>query len=225
MTAVTHAIRSAPRQRGLKGLAGALFFVCLVLFLLAIEQKQAVEAWGAVRDEAIPATGRLFDWAAGGAEDGFAGLREAAAGDGGPLTASSEDIVLTGEFAPADDDARQATGAAAFAGAMIRFESGGALRTRPARIAAGREGFVNGQTFAQRLDAPADAQIEIRQVIAPQGAQAVPPSPLCGGQAPGAVALLHRRDRVQLMIFRERTIVGPEARPEALCGVWSYRQR
>lgn len=225
MTAVTHAGRSAPRQRGLKGLAGVLFFVCLVLFLLAIEQRQAVEAWRAVRDDVLPAAGRLFDWAAGGAEDGISGMKDAARGDGGPLGASPEDILLVGEFAPADDATRQATGTAAFAGAMIRFESGDALRTRPVRIAAGREGFVAGQTFAQRLEAQPDAQIEIRQVIAPPGARTPPPSPLCGGQAPGAAALLHRRDRVQVMIFRERTIVGPDAPATALCGVWSYRKR
>ena len=225
MTAVIHTGGNAPRQRGLKGLAGVLFFVCLVLFLLAIEQKQAVGAWRAVRDGAIPAAGRLFDWVAGGAEDGFAGLKEAAAGDGGPIAASPEDILLAGEFAPDDEATRLATGAAAFAGAVIRFESGGVLRTRPARIAAGREGFESGLTFAERLEAAPDAQIEIRQVVAPQGARAVPPSPLCAGQAPGAVALLHRRDRVQVMIFRDRTIVGPDAHPGALCGVWSYRQR
>ena len=49
----------APRQTGMKGLAGALTLVCMVLFLLAIEQKQAVEAWAAVRDEAAPAAGRV----------------------------------------------------------------------------------------------------------------------------------------------------------------------
>ena len=225
MTAVAHTGGKMPRQRGLKGLAGVLFFVCLVLFLLAIEQKQAVEAWRALRDGAIPAAGRLVDWIADGAEDGLAGLQNAARGDGGPIAASPEDILLTGEFAPADEATRLATGTAAFAGAMIRFESGGALRTRPARIAAGRERFVSGQTFAQRLEAAPDAQIEVRQVVAPEGARAVPPSPLCGGQAPGAVALLHRRDRVQVMIFRDRTIVGPDAQPTGLCGVWSYRQR
>ena len=57
-------IRStAPRQTGLKGLAGALGFLCLVLFLLAIEQKQAVAAWAAIRDDAAPAARRVADWA------------------------------------------------------------------------------------------------------------------------------------------------------------------
>ncbi|TPW04754.1 MAG: hypothetical protein FD125_1045 [bacterium] len=33
---------TAPRQTGHRSLAGALAFLCLVLFLLAIEQKQAL---------------------------------------------------------------------------------------------------------------------------------------------------------------------------------------
>ena len=85
-------IRStAPRQTGLKSLAGALAFLCLVLFLLAIEQKQAVAAWAAVRDEAAPAAGRVADWAgrlASGEGDGLTGLKSAIADDGNPRVAA-----------------------------------------------------------------------------------------------------------------------------------------
>ncbi|MDI6625561.1 MAG: hypothetical protein QME55_12585, partial [Brevundimonas sp.] len=60
MTAAT-----APSQSAMKRLAGALAFVCMVLFLLAIEQKHAVAAWETVRDEAGPAARRVADWAGG----------------------------------------------------------------------------------------------------------------------------------------------------------------
>ncbi|MDQ7813874.1 hypothetical protein, partial [Brevundimonas sp.] len=71
MTAAT-----APSQSAMKRLAGALAFVCMVLFLLAIEQKHAVAAWETVRDEAGPAARRVADWA-GGLPSGVEGLRSA----------------------------------------------------------------------------------------------------------------------------------------------------
>jgi hypothetical protein len=222
-TAVT---RQRSRNRGLKSLAGALTFVCLVLFLLAIEQKQAVEAWAALRDGAAPAAGRIFHWAADGASDGIDGLKTAAVGTDGPLTAAPEARVLAGEFGPADDATREAVGGVTFTGAVIRLERGETFRTRPLRITTGSEAY-NGlrDTFATRLNAPTDAQIELRAVIPHDQGQAVAGSPLCGGAAPGVVALLHRRDHVELMLFRERTIVGAEAPAEALCGVWRFRAR
>lgn len=226
MTAVPSTRRTASRQKGLKGLAGALSFVCLVLFLLAIEQKQAVEAWTAVRDNAVPVARRITTWVADGATDGLAGLKGAATGIQSPAEASRDSAVLAGEFAPADEATRQAVGGVTFVRARIQFEAGETLQTRPLRIAAGREVFLHGgQTFAGRLSAPDDAQIELRQVIAAPGQRAVPVSALCGGARPGAVALLHRRDRVDLLLFRERTIIGPDAPVTALCGVWSFRAR
>ena len=222
-TAVT---RQRSKNRGLKGLAGALIFVCLVLFLLAIEQKQAVEAWAALRDGAVPAVSRVFSWAADGASDGMDGLKIAAVGTDGPLTATPDAIVLAGEFDAADDATRETVGGAAFTGAVIRLERGETFRTRPLRIATGSEAFSSlRETFATRLDARADAQIELRAVIPHDRDQAVAGSPLCGGAAPGVIALLHRRDHVELMLFRERTIVGAEAPAEALCGVWHFRAR
>ena len=222
-------IRStAPRQTGLKSLAGALAFLCLVLFLLAIEQKQAVAAWAAVRDEAAPAAGRVADWAgrlASGEGDGLTGLKSAIADDGNPRVAAATDAVLAGEFGPADETARAALGGATFAGAEVRFDTGDSLRTSPLRIAAGRDHFVFGQTFADRLDAPADAQIELRRIIPVSGGEPVKPSALCGGETPGVIALLHRRDRVDLMLFRAPGRLGPDAPVAALCGAWRLRAR
>ena len=222
-------IRStAPRQRGLKSLAGALAFLCLVLFLLAIEQKQAVAAWAAIRDDAVPATGRAADWAgrlASGEGDGMTGLKAALADDGNPLVAASTDAVLAGEFGPADETARAALGGATFAGAMVRFDTGDSFRTSPLRIAAGRDHFVFGQTFADRLEAPADAQIELRRIIPVTRGEPLKPSALCADQAPDMVALLHRRDRLDLMLFRAPARLGPDAPVATLCGAWRLKAR
>ena len=219
---------TAPRQTGLKSLAGALAFLCLVLFLLAIEQKQAVAAWAAIRDDAAPAAGRVADWAgqlASGEGDGITGLKAALADDGNPLVAASTDAVLAGEFGPADETARAALGGATFAGAVVRFDTGDSLRTSPLRIAAGRDHFVFGQTFADRLEAPADAQIELRRIIPVTRGEPVKPSALCGGETPGLIALLHRRDRVDLMLFRAPGRLGPDAPVATLCGAWRLRAR
>lgn len=225
---VAEARSPAPRQTGLRSLAGGLAFLCLVLFLLAIEQKQAVAAWEAVRDEAAPAARRAADWAgrlASGEADDLTGLKAAIADDGNPRAAASGDAVLAGEYGPADDIARAALGGATFAGAGIRFDTGQNFRTTPLRIAAGREHFVFGQTFADRLEAPADAQIELRRIIPASRGEPVKPSPLCGGDTPGLVALLHRRDRVDLMLFRAGARPGPDAPVSALCGVWRLKAR
>ncbi|HYC74395.1 hypothetical protein [Brevundimonas sp.] len=223
MTAAT-----AQPQTAMKRLAGALSFVCLVLFLLAVEQKQTVAAWETLRDETGPALGRIADWAGrlpSGAADGIEGLKAAVAGEPRPLAAEpGSTAILKGEYGPADEATRAATGSLAVVGAELRFENGEAVRTRPLRIANGREAFAPGQTFAARLDAPADAQIELREVVPPLRGQAVAPLSLCGGQPAGVAALLHRRDRVDLMLFRTRT-VDPATPPSALCGVWSFSAR
>lgn len=226
MTATAVARTRNRSNRGLQGLAGVLGFVCLVLFLMAIEQKQAMEAWAAIRDGAAPAVSRVFHWAADGASDGLDGLKTAAEGDDGPLTAAPEAIVLAGEFGPADDLTRETVGGVTFSGAMVRLERGEAFRTRPLRIATGNEAFNSlRETFAARLEARSDAQIELRAVIPQEGQTTIAASPLCGGVRPGVLAILHRRDRVEVMMFRERTVVGAEAPAEALCGVWRFRAR
>ena len=218
---------TAPSQTAMKRLAGALSFVCLVLFLLAIEQKQTVAAWEGLRAGAGPVLRGVVDWAGrlpSGAADGLDGLKTAVAGEDRPLAAEpGSTAVLRGEYRPADDVTRAAVGALAFVGAEMRFENGERLRTRPLRIAAGGDAFAPGQTFAARLDAPADAQIELREVVAPVRGQAA--SGLCGEEAAGTVALLHRGARVDLMLFRAGAAVGPDASRSALCGVWSFTAR
>ncbi len=219
---------TAPHQTGTKGLAGTLAFLCLVLFLLAVEQKQAVAAWAAIRDDAAPAAGRVLDWAgrlASGEGDGLTGFKAALADDGNPRVAAATDAVLAGEFGPADETARAALGSATFAGAVVRFDTGDSFRTTPLRIAAGRESFVFGQTFADQLEAPADAQIELRRIVPMNRGEPVKGSPLCGGDTPGLIALLHRHDRVDLMLFRAPARPGPDAPVAMLCGAWRLKAR
>lgn len=226
MTAIESPHRSRRAGgRGLKGLAGALAFLCLVLFLLAIEQRHAVAAWNAVRHGAAPAVVRAGSWLADGAEDGVGGLRAAVAPPDAPLTAAGEDRVLAGAFGPADEATRRAVGGVAFTGATIRFDGGATLQTRPLRIAAAREAYVFGETFAARWNAPAEAQIELRTILGEEGAGGVAAARLCGGRAAGAVALLHRRDRVDLMLFRTGVQIGADAPATGVCGVWSFVQR
>jgi hypothetical protein len=209
-------------ETGLKRLAATLAFVCLVLVLMAFEQSHTMAAWRTVREETLPAAGRMLGWATDGGADG---LSEAAAGSEDPRLAAPGHGLLAGEFVPADDATRRAAGNLTFVGAALHFGTGDTLHTTPLRIAVAREGFAHGQTFAGRLDAVPDAQIELRRVTARPGAPTLGPSPLCGGQPAGVVALLHRRDRVDVMVFRARTIVGPDAPVDALCGSWSFRRR
>lgn len=227
-----------PRQTGLKWLASGLAFLCLALFLLAIENPQATGTWRALRDGAAPTAARVADRARDLPSEAAAGLRGLktmippdglpdladAVAVGSPVAAADPaPAVLSGVFGPADD-ATTTVGRLAVSGATLTFDSGETLRTRPLRIAAGRDAFAAGETFAGRWRAPADAQIELREVVAGEDAAAAPGSPLCGGAAPGAVALLHRRDRLEMMVFRAPAAVGPGASPSAVCGVWSFRQ-
>ncbi len=221
---------TAHPQTAMKRLAGALAFVCMVLFLLAIEQKHAVAAWEAVRTGAAPAAGRLADWAgelpprAAGA---FASVRSAVDRQTASWAASRRDEA--GRAEPGAESAIDEAGAAppgsiTLVHAEIRFGDDEALHTRPLRIARGRDAFASGQTFAARLNVPDDAQIELREVVAPVSGQPIPPSSLCGGEPARAAALMQRRGRIELMLFRTRTI-GPATPAEAVCGAWSFPAR
>ena len=223
---------TARPQTAMKRLAGVLAFVCLVLFLLAIEQKQTVAAWDVVRTGSAPAARRVGDWAARlppKAAAGFerlgstvarqtASLRAARSSSAAAAAAPRREPSRAGAPSPA------ATGPLTLAGAELRFASGETLRTRPQRIAYGRDAFASGQTFGRRLGTAAGTQIELREVVAPVRGQPVPPFSLCGGEPARVAALLQRHDRVHLMLFRTPT-VGPDTPAAALCGVWSFPAR
>ncbi len=223
---------TAPAQTAMKRLAGVLAFVCMVLFLLAIEQKHAVAAWETLRAEAGPAAGRVGAWAGrlpSKAAAGFEGLRsgvarQTAAWSDARAAAPGRDDAAKGKDAAGEAAPVVDAGSLTFVRAELRFGNSDTLHTRPLRIAEGRDAFAPGQTFAARLNAPADAQVELREVVAPARGQPVPPSILCGGEPAGAAALLYRRDQIDLMLFRTRTI-GPQTPASALCGVWRFPTR
>ncbi|WP_374599847.1 hypothetical protein [Brevundimonas sp.] len=182
--------------RWLMPLNAVLAVVCLVLFLLAIEQRQAVQAWHAVRDGAAPAVQRASDWLG----DRTADVREVLDLTS-PPAADPVDVLLTGTFVSVDAEVPLVV---TFDGprVVVREQT---LTTRPLRIAAGSDAFAPGQTFAERLDALPDAQIESREVVPNPGAESVAPLALCGGAVPETLTLLHRQDTVDLMLFAHAT--------------------
>jgi hypothetical protein len=178
--------------RWLMPLNAVLAVVCLVLFLLAIEQRQAVGAWHAVRDGAAPAMQQASDWLGDRTTD----VREVLDATP-PVVADPVDVLLTGTFVSVDADLPLVV---TFDGARVVLGDQ-TLTTRPLRIAAGSDAFAPGQTFADRLDAHLDAQIELREIVPNPETEAVAPSALCAGAAPTSLALLHRQDTVDLMLF------------------------
>lgn len=218
-----YAIRPAPpsRRLGMKILSAVLTVVCAIELLIAFERVRPPSEWRVAAVEA-PALPELdfpvierpvtLAWRA----------IEGALWPAPVLTADPADVVLAGRFVAQEADGTLR--GAAFEGALIRLDDGVVLRTRPWRIAAGAETFAQGQTFARRLAAAPDAQIELRQVVSDEAGAPVAASPLCGGEAPGKVALLHRQDQVDLMLFRAGATPGPDAPASALCGAWTLRR-
>lgn len=197
--------------RWLMPLNAVLAVVCLVLFLLAIEQRQAVQAWHAVRDGAAPAVQRVGDWLG----DRTADMREAL-DPTPPVAADPVDVLLTGTFVSVDAEVAMLV---TFDGPRMVLGDQ-TLTTRPLRIAAGSDAFAPGQTFADRLDARPDAQIELREIVPVSKAEALAPLALCAGSAPAALALLHRQDTVDLMLFAPGSEATPLGEP---CAVWALK--
>lgn len=191
---------TASQQTALKRLAGALAFLCLVLALLALEQRHTVAAWHALRDGADQLAARMTDTP-----------------PPPPAAPPPSERVLAGEYGPADEATRAATGSVAFVAAQLRFESGESLRTRPLRIARAGEPWAAGHSYAGRLMVPQETQVELRQVTDSAADR------LCGDAAVRTAALLHSGSEVTLMLFRAQ----PEstASSDILCGVWSYSAR
>jgi hypothetical protein len=196
--------------RWLMPLNAVLAVVCLVLFLLAIEQRQAVQTWHAVRHGAAPALQQASDWLGARTSD----VREVL-NPTPPVAADPVDVILTGRFVSIDVEAPVVI---AFDGPRVTLNDQ-TLTTRPLRIAAGSDVFAPGQTFAERLNARADAQIELREIVPATDADTVAPSAFCGEAVPSALALLHRQDTVDLMLFLQgtETVLGEP------CAVWALK--
>lgn len=187
----------------MKKLAAGLGFLSVVLLLLAFDERQATRAVDAVREHVGPVVTRAGAMIRGGPAPA-------------PAPAAGAYPVLYGRFVPHGPGPG---GAVEFVGAELRFEEGGVLRTRPGRIANGREGF------AARLHLAPDAQIEVREVVPMKGARAVEPSLLCQNTAPGWVALAQRDGKVEILLYRAGAPPGATDPGLALCGAWTYVKR
>lgn len=222
MSAAVFNSATRPRRVGMKVLTAVLTAVCAIELLIAFEHIRPPSEWRVAPAATlawptldIPGP-NVAAWTSGLRDRALAVLRPTPV-----LRADATDTPLAGRFIAASPDATVDAGA--FEGAMIRLGDE-TLRTRPWRIASGSDGAVDGWTFARRLAAAPDAQIELRQVMSSEDGVAVAASPLCAGQSPGTVALLHRRDQVDLMLFRAGATPGPDAPVDALCGTWTLRR-
>lgn len=194
---MTAAVR---RRNGQKSLAALLFPLTLALALLALDEPTAVAAWSRAA-EAVSV--------------GWNAVR-AQWTRGGPARTDAETLdgpVLQGAFAAADGPTRTTTGQVDFIRAELRFAGGGGLKTRPHRIAFGREAAL-GRLYG----AETDDQIELRQVLAGSTAG------LCQGVAPGWIGLRQDGGRVTLIAFRAGPPPGPAASSEAPCVILNYRR-
>lgn len=200
-----------PARHWLMPLNAVLAAVCAGLFLLAIEQRQALAAWQAVRAAAVSTVERTGGWI----EDGANGVGRLAARRPAPTAPDPVDMVLSGAFVSEDPEA---PGGVVFQHQDIRFDAGLTLRTRPLRIAAAGEVRIEGRTLAERLNTVAEAQIEWRRVEAPAKDEAEAAARLCGGAPPQRLAILHRGKTVDLLLFPADETATP-------CGQWRLRAR
>lgn len=205
----------------MKILAALLSTVCALELLIAFEHIPMGRL--NLPPLALPSAARLdFGGLGQGASARVANLGERACELAWPspvLEAAPSDLPLRGAFAGTSE--RHAT--VVFEGALIQLGET-TWRTEPVRIASGEDVYAAGETFARRLEAAPDAQIELRRIVPNDAADEaeVAPSALCGGDRPGVLALLHRPGRVDLMLFRDGVMPGPTAETEGLCGGWTF---
>lgn len=197
---------AARPRNSLKPLAAVLFPVSLVLAVMALDDITAAAIWTRASEAASTV------WTAARAQ--WERMVPAA-----PTAAEAHDgPVLQGAFVAADEATRTATGDVGFVLAELRFAETGLLKTRPERIAFGRDAASrDGATFGRLYGVGPDAQIELRQVLA--GSTAA----LCDGSVPGWIGLRHEGERITLIAFRAGPAPGP-ASPEATCAVLNYRR-
>lgn len=112
---------------------------------------------------------------------------------------SGADVLLIGDYTPADDRTRDLSGVVSFVGAELKFETGGALKTRPDRLAPSEEAYMEGTTWAAAFGTPSGVQVEVRRVV-----DGVSPG-LCAGAALGRIALVQTAETVTILPLRAGT--------------------
>lgn len=197
---------AARRRNSLKPLAAVLLPVSLILAVMALDEPMAAAIWSRASEAASTA------WTAARARWDRMSPAET------PGAKPYDGPVLQGAFAAADATTRTATGDVDFVLAELHFAKSGLLKTRPERIAFGRDAASrDGATFGRLYGAGPDAQIELRRVMT--GSTAA----LCAGSVPGWIGLRHEGERVTLIAFRAGPAPGA-ASPEAPCAVLNYRR-
>lgn len=194
----------------LKKLAAFLGFLCLVLLLLAFDEGQVERGARVVRDRVEPAVARLRD-----VPIALPKLPNLPGRPGGaapaPAAVAPGSRAIVGAFAAPED---QPGGDLRFDAAVLTFSAAPALRTRPHRIALGRDPVAEG------LGVRADVQVELRQVV-PLDARTPPAaSPLCGGAVPGWLAVARDGRGLRLKLWPAGP--APETAGAAPCGVLTY---
>lgn len=224
MSAVAARMIQPVSQAAVAAWTAVVAVVCAVLFLLAIEQRQAVETWHGLRHavvslaegvSATPMSSITVPAPARRWSDFLPTFSSAPSADPG-------DVVLAGTFRAEGGDADRMS-QVTFDGSRLHLASGVTLRTEPLRIYAGRDLAIKGESFARRLEARPDAQIETRRFVPVTGAKAVATLAACRGEPPSSMALLYRQDRVDLMIYRRGAEPGARTPPAAVCGTWTLR--
>lgn len=136
-------------------------------------------------------------------------------------------LALTGTAVAVSNSAMSITGDVTFDGAAVRFEEGIELVTAPERISLTTAAHdETGQTWAQLLQAPDDAQVEIRRVVSQSVSDPARNGGLCGSdEAPaetGYIALIHEGEDLMMAAFMAGEAPGPSAPENALCGTFRY---
>ncbi|MDQ1154930.1 hypothetical protein [Brevundimonas sp. SORGH_AS_0993] len=123
------------------------------------------------------------------------------------------DAILSGAYRTADGamtlafDGATVTGAAAARGDRARLE------TAPHRLVPADQPASAARTFAEIMQAPRAAQVEVRRVVADQGSR------LCAGHAVGWLALAVHRHGVIVLPVRQGPPPGRLATDDRLCPV------
>ncbi len=135
---------------------------------------------------------------------------------------AAEPAALVGQYKAASDTARVATGDVSIERGGLIFSKGVVLYTRVLNPRRGYDRIArDGDSYAAVAVGAADLTVELRRVTEQRldGAES-----LCGGDAPGYVALAYkeRATQVTLLVFAGDEPPGPDATQSHLCATFAY---
>lgn len=209
------AMTAAVARKSSSGLRALIGLTCLIVALLAVPGPRLVESLSRA-GVGLARTGQAW------VGDAVHQVRVRIERPDNALAvagAAPGETLLSGAYDPTDDRTREVAGRATFIGAELRFESGGALKTRPHRIVTAQDALAPGLTFGQAMQVPAGVQVEVRQVTS--GAA---PGP-CGGAAIGWLGIVQADETVRILPLRGATPPGAAMDPAAPCPLLSLERR